>query len=314
MIIAVLGGGGFIGSAIVDRLLRDGHVIRVFERPFVKPYRQFLENENVEWLTGDFMNIDDVSRVIDSVDIVLHLVSTTLPKNSNENPIYDVQSNLVAALQLLDTMVLKQIRKIIFISSGGTIYGAPLYLPIDEIHPTDPLVSYGITKLAIEKYILMYQYLHGIKAVILRVANPFGQRQRVENAQGAVSAFLEKAIQKLPVEIWGDGSITRDYIYVSDVANAFASAVNYDGAKTIFNIGSGVGTSLNELLDVLEHTLGHKIIRHFKSNRSFDVPVSILDNSLARQELEWEPQINLEEGIRNIIIQKSRNSDKNINI
>ena len=109
-----------------------------------------------------------------------------------------------------------------------------------------------MTKLAIEKYLLLYQHLHGMKATILRVANPFGQRQRVETAQGAVAAFLSKAMKGEPVEIWGDGSVVRDYIYVSDVAEAFARAVEYDGERSVFNISTGIGTSLNELVDLVE--------------------------------------------------------------
>jgi len=297
MRLTVFGGGGFIGSAIADRLLKDGHELRIFERPRVEPYRQFSDGERVEWLTGDLMSVHDVSTAIDGVDVVLHLVSTTLPKSSNDDPIYDVQSNLVATLQLLNAMVAKRVRKIVFISSGGTVYGNPTYLPLDENHPTEPLVSYGITKLAIEKYLLMYQSLHGIKANILRVANPFGEHQRVETAQGAVSVFLNKAIQNQPIEIWGDGSVTRDYLYISDVAEAFARAVDYDGAKSVFNISSGEGTSLNEMIGVLERVLGSDVVRHYQPSRPFDVPVSVLANSLARQELGWEPQVSLEDGI-----------------
>lgn len=297
MKIVIFGGGGFIGSTIADRLLKDSHELRIFERPRVEPHRQFVAGEKVEWLTGDLMSVHDVSSAIDGADVVLHLVSTTLPKSSNDDPIYDVQSNLVATLQLLNVMVAQHVRKIIFISSGGTVYGDPSYLPIDEMHPTEPRVSYGITKLAIEKYMLMYQHLHGIKANILRVANPFGERQRVETAQGAVGVFLSKAIQNQPLEIWGDGSATRDYVYISDVAEAFAKAVDYDGEKSIFNISSGAGTSLNELIAILERVLGRDVARHYQPGRSFDVPVSILDNSLARQELGWNPQVRLEEGV-----------------
>ena len=201
MKITVFGGGGFIGSTIADRLLLDGHCLRIFERPRVEPYRKFSVSEHVEWLTGDLLSLFDVDNAVDGADVVLHLVSTTLPKSSNDDPIYDVQSNLVATLQLLNTMVIRQVPKIVFISSGGTVYGSPVYLPIDEKHPTEPRVSYGITKLAIEKYLLMYQQLHGIKANILRVTNPYGERQRVETAQGAIGVFLSRSLKDQPLEI-----------------------------------------------------------------------------------------------------------------
>jgi UDP-glucose 4-epimerase len=297
MKIVIFGGGGFIGSAITDRLLRDRHAIRIFERPRVEPYRRFSADENVEWVAGDFMSANDVGRAIDGVDVVLHLISTTVPASSNNDMVYDVQSNLVATLQLLDAMVARRVPKVLFVSSGGTVYGNPKYLPIDENHPTEPCVSYGITKLAIEKYLLLHQYLHGIKVTILRVANPFGQRQRIETAQGAVAAFLSKAMQGQPVEIWGDGTVTRDFIHVSDVAEAFARAVEYEGSASIFNISTGIGTNLNELIDTFERVLGQKVVRQYRPGRPFDVPVSILDNSLARRELGWEPRITLDEGL-----------------
>jgi UDP-glucose 4-epimerase len=297
MKVVVFGGGGFIGSAIVDRLLKDGHSIRVFERPRVAPYRAFSAMEHVEWLTGDLLSMHDVDEAIDGVDVVVHLVSTTLPKNSNDDPVYDVQSNLVSTLQLLNLMVQKKVPRIIFISSGGTVYGSPEYLPIDERHPTDPYVSYGVTKLAIEKYLQMYQRLHGLKAVILRVANPYGERQRVETAQGAVGVFLYKALHSETIDIWGDGSVTRDYIYIGDVADAFARAVRYDGAHSVFNISSGQGTSLNELLDVLERALGRPVERNYLPSRPFDVHTSVLACDLAKSELGWSPTVGLEDGV-----------------
>lgn len=298
MKIAIFGGGGFIGSAIADRLLKDSHQLKIFERPRVPPYREFTAQEQVKWVTGDLMSTHDVAEMLDGVDTVLHLVSTTLPKSSNDDPIYDVQTNLIATLQMLNLMVSKGIRKIVFISSGGTVYGPPTYLPIDELHPTEPQVSYGITKLMIEKYLLMYQHLHGIKANILRVTNPYGERQRVETAQGAVGVFLSKALKDQPIDIWGDGSVTRDYIHVSDVAEAFAKAVAYDGPESVFNISSGNGTSLNELVASLEKVISKDIQRNYLPGRPFDVPTSVLCNERAARELQWSPVVDLETGLR----------------
>jgi UDP-glucose 4-epimerase len=293
----IFGGGGFIGSNIADRFLLEGYQLRIFERPRVQPYRKFSDDKNIEWMTGDILSNHDLNAAIDGMDVVLHLVSTTLPKSSNDDPIYDVQSNVVGTLQMLNTMVAKNVRKIIFISSGGTVYGIPKYLPIDEQHPTDPLVSYGITKLTIEKYLQMYESLHGIKAVTLRVANPYGERQRIETAQGAVGVFLHHALKNSPIEIWGDGSVRRDYIYIADVAEAFLKAVNYEGSNSVFNISSGQGTSLNELITLLENVLGKTIDRRYLATRPFDVPVSILNNQLAQDQLQWTPSTSLSDGI-----------------
>lgn len=297
MRVAVLGGGGFIGSAIVDRLLADGHAIRVFERPRIEPYRAFAPGESVEWLTGDLANVADVTRAVSGVDAVMHLVGTTLPADSNRDMIYDVESNVVTTLRVLGVMNTEGVRRIVFISSGGTVYGNPVRLPIDETHPTEPRVSYGITKLAIEKYLLLHKHLHGMTVRILRVTNPFGERQRVETAQGAIAAFLRKALRSEPLEIWGDGTVTRDYIHVSDVADAFARALVYEGDESIFNISSGLGTSLNDLIAMLERVVGRPLERRYTPGRAFDVPVSILDNSRARRELGWSPKVSMEDGL-----------------
>lgn len=301
MKVLVLGGGGFIGSTIADRLLADGHALRIFERPRVPPYRAFAAGEAVEWVTGDMSSMHDVGHAVEGVDAVMHLVSTTLPKGSNDDPIYDVQSNVIATLQLLDAMVQKGVSRVVFISSGGTVYGTPRYLPVDEAHPTEPLVSYGITKLMIEKYLGLYRQVHGIRPVILRVANPYGERQRIETAQGAVGVFVHRALSGQPIEIWGDGSVTRDYIHVQDVAQAFARALLYEGDQNCFNISAGVGSSLNELVAMLSEVLGRAVAVRYQPGRPFDVKVNVLSNDLAKRELAWAPQIGMRQGLERTV-------------
>ncbi len=297
MKILIFGGGGFIGSTIADRLLSEGHALRIFERPRVPPYREFMQTVAVEWIGGDLSSAHDVGDAMAGVDGVIHLVSTTLPKGSNDDPIYDVQSNVVATLQMLDAMVRAKVSRIVFISSGGTVYGAPRYLPIDEEHPTHPLVSYGVTKLMIEKYLHIYQNVHGIRPVVLRVANPYGERQRTETAQGAIAVFIDRVLSGLPIEIWGDGSITRDYLHVQDVADAFVRALHYEGERTTFNISSGVGVSLNDLVRMLGDVLGRGVTVNHKPGRAFDVRQNVLSNALACKELAWTPQVGMRSGL-----------------
>jgi UDP-glucose 4-epimerase len=297
----IFGGGGFIGSTIADQLIREGHSLRIFERPRVAPYREFEETEKVEWITGDFQSKHDLHCAMEGMDGVLHLVSTTLPKSSNDDPIYDIQTNVVATLNMLDIMVEMKMKKIVFISSGGTVYGRPQSLPVPESHPTTPEVSYGISKLAIEKYLYLYSQLHGIEPVTLRVANPYGERQRIETAQGAIAAFVSRAAAGKSIEIWGDGTVTRDYIYVHDLANAFSKALAYTGKEQTFNVGAGVGTSLNTLINLVEKILDKPIERIYKPGRPFDVPVNYLDCSLAAQEMGWSAQYDLEKGLQRTI-------------
>lgn len=293
----VFGGGGFIGSAVTERLLDDGHFVRIFERPRVEPFRKFGSQEALEWTTGDLLSSHDVNSAVKGMDVVVHLVSSTLPKGSNDDPIFDVQTNVVGTLQILDAMRAEKVGRIVFISSGGTVYGTPNYLPIDERHSTEPLVSYGITKLTIEKYLRLYDRMYGIRSIVLRVANPFGERQRVETAQGAVGVFLHRALSRQPIEIWGDGSITRDYLYIGDLADAFSRALVYDGVERVLNISSGQGTSLNLLIELIEEAVGESVERVYYPARSFDVPINILSNQLAQTELGWSPKISVREGI-----------------
>jgi UDP-glucose 4-epimerase len=294
----VLGGGGFIGSFIADRLLIEGNFVRIFERPRVVPYRPFLPYEKVEWLQGDFMSKTDVAAAVQSCEMVFHLISTTLPKSSNDDPVYDVESNLIPTLQLLETAVRYGVRKVIFISSGGTIYGIPSQIPIPETHPTDPLVSYGAVKLAIEKYLHLYYTIYGLDYSILRVANPFGERQRVNTAQGAVAVFLSKAVANDTIDVWGDGSAKRDFIYIQDVVDAFIKSMDHFGEPHVFNIGSSYGRSVNELLSAIEELIGHPVMRRYLPARKFDVPVSMLDISRAKDILGWQPRFSFRDGLQ----------------
>jgi len=301
MKLLILGGGGFLGSWICDRLLIDGHELRVFERPRIGPYRRFAAHESVEWMTGDFASSSDMSAALRGMDGVVHLISTTLPRNSNDDPIYDVQSNVISSLQLLDAMHEQGIRRIVFISSGGTVYGIPETTPLDERHPTNPICSYGITKLMIEKYLLMRAKLSGLQPVILRVTNPYGPRQRTETAQGAVAAFTHKILSRQPIDVWGDGSVTRDYLYVADVADAFALAVTHDGPDRVLNISSGAGVSVLQLIEAIASAAGcEPTVRHLPA-RPFDVPANVLNNSLARDSLRWTPRVCLTDGVRQMI-------------
>lgn len=283
---------------ISDQLLAEGWIVRIFDRPGVLPYRVFASHERIEWIEGAFEDLIAVRGALYGAHAVVHLIATMLPRRSNEAPYEDVQSNVLGSLQLMQEMVAQGITRIVFASSGGTVYGAPVQLPIREDHPTQPQVSYGICKLMIEKYLSLFSRLHGIRPISLRIANPYGGRQRIDTAQGAIAVFLNRALQGKTVEIWGDGSIVRDYVYVTDVANAISLALSYDGPHQVMNIGAGQGLSLNKLLDEIDSLLGRKVSRSYLPGRSFDVPVSVLDISLAEAELGWIPQIPLQDGLR----------------
>jgi len=293
----LLGGGGFLGSHLCDALLTRGDSVRIFERPNLQRYRKFTDDEKVEWVDGDFTNEEDVASAVFGCDIIYHLVSTTLPQSSNDNPAFDVETNVVSTLHLLEVARQTKVGKIIFISSGGTVYGVPLKLPISEDHPTNPLCSYGIHKLAIEKYLFLYKKLHGLDYCVLRLANPYGERQRPKAVQGAVSVFIYKALLNEEVVIWGDGSVVRDYIYVRDAVDAMVKAIDYDGDIRTFNIGSGKGHSLNEILAEIERFLERPVKVRYTPGRSIDVSANILNIERAVNLLHWQPTLTFREGL-----------------
>ncbi|MGZ8546870.1 MAG: NAD-dependent epimerase/dehydratase family protein [Sulfuricurvum sp.] len=293
----ILGGGGFIGSHLCDALLSGGYSVKLFDRLGIPPYRFFTEQESIELMQGDFSSVADIEQAVSGCQVIFHLVSTTLPKSSNDDPIYDVESNIVASLRLLDIARHAGVEKIVFVSSGGTVYGVPHIIPIPETHPTNPVSSYGIGKLAIEKYLYLYEVLHGINYCVLRLANPFGERQRPNSAQGAVSVFMNRAIHNQPIEIWGDGTVVRDYIYIKDVVDAMLATAFYKGKERLFNIGSGQGKSLNEILAAIEMLLDRPVARTYLAGRAFDVPANVLDIAHAQKYLAWSPQVSFEDGL-----------------
>ncbi|WP_310354355.1 NAD-dependent epimerase/dehydratase family protein [Paraburkholderia strydomiana] len=294
----VLGGGGFIGSHLTRALLEHGYYVRCFERPHTgASCAQAIEHPNFELFQGDFVNPLDLACALEGVDVCFHLVSTTLPKSSNADPAFDVETNLLGTVRLLTQAVKSGVTKVIFVSSGGTVYGVPQAVPVPETHPTNPVCSYGIAKLAIEKYLALFHQQHGLDYAVLRLANPFGEGQRAESGQGAVAVFLGRILRGETLEVWGDGSVIRDYIYIEDVVTALLLSIDLKGSERLFNIGSGRGHSINEVLDVLERTVGQPAIRRYRPGRSFDVPASVLCIESARRSLGWSPKVDFEEGV-----------------
>jgi len=294
----VLGGRGFIGSHLVDALLDRGYIVRCFDRPHVTPLgNPHSANPYFTLCEGDFASEADVAEALEGCDICYHLVSTTLPKSSNADPVFDVETNVLGTVRLLTHAVKSGLKKVVFVSSGGTVYGVPAQVPIPESHPTDPVCSYGISKLAIEKYLKLFYHLHGLDYTILRIANPFGEGQRTQASQGAVAVFLGNVLCGKPVEIWGDGSVVRDYIHIADVVDALLLAIEETKGEHVFNIGAGCGHSLNEVLDAIEKITGCVAIRQYLPKRTFDVPVNVLCIERAMKKLGWSPKVDFEKGV-----------------
>lgn len=296
----VLGGNGFIGSHLVERLVENGYKIRIFDRPLPKKgcEPRVVKENDIEYYSGDFTNESDLETALKGVDYVFHLICTTTPRISNENPVYDIETNLIGTIKLLDIAKGVNGLKLIFISSGGTVYGEPEITPILEDHSTNPICSYGINKLAIEKYLHLYDHLYGLDYVVLRVSNPYGEKQNPESAQGAIPVFMLRILQNKPIHIWGDGSVARDFIYISDVIDALVTAMETNSSKKIFNVGSSVPTSLNELVKTIENVSGETAIVEYSPERKLDVPVNCLDISRAIADLGWSPKVSMQDGLK----------------
>lgn len=293
----VIGGNGFIGTSLVENLLAAGIQVRVFDR---YPSRFTEPNDEVEYISGDLGNHGEVTEAVDGVDWVFHLAYTTLPETSNEDPGYDVRSNVIDTIQLLDECRNSKIKKFIFVSSGGTVYGEPKSVPIKEEHTTEPICSYGITKLTIEKYLHLYHHLHGLDYVVGRIANPYGERQNPNSKQGAIGVFLGRIARGQPLTIFGDGKVVRDFLYIGDSADALVACARYEpkeGEPRIFNIGSGVGYSINQIVETIEKVVDVPVHIERTPSRAVDVPSNVLDIERARKYLKWSPKVDLEEGI-----------------
>lgn len=289
----VVGGGGFLGSHLVDQLLGEGHEVRVLE---VVPRAPADTRAALSWMQGDFLAPAVAREATRDCEVVYHLASTTVPKTANDDPVFDITSNIAGSVTLIQQAMASKVRHLVYVSSGGTVYGIPQAIPIPETHPTHPVSAYGIGKLAVEKYLNMYHHLYGLGYCALRLSNPFGPRQRPDKAQGVVTAFLQGVLQGQELQIWGDGSVVRDYMYVGDAVQAM-SAAGRSSFCGVLNVGSGKGLSLNEVLTEIEAVLGVPTRRQYLPGRRFDVPANVLDVRRVREVLGWEARTAFRDGL-----------------
>src|ERR1700676_1473610 len=295
MRILVLGGSGFLGSHIVDKFLAARHDVCVYD---LYPERFRRSPKGIKFYTGDFGNVGALEELISTgFDAVIHCVSTTTPKSSNESPEFDIQSNVIGTLYLLDICVRHKVGKLVFLSSGGTVYGdIGDRVMVDETHAVRPMCSYGVSKLTIEHYLDVYKHLRGLDYVALRLSNPYGERQSPLRALGALTVFLHQTLKRKNIEIWGDGGVTRDFIYVGDVANAVYLATTKP-VSGVFNVGTGTGLSLRDILIHIAKAVGREPTVDWLASRSFDVPRIVLDASKLKNATEWHDVTSLDDGV-----------------
>lgn len=296
--VLVVGANGFIGKNICRHLKKLGYSIFAVDRASESSHPHFENYHSFDVTTGDFTSI------IKDVDSVIYLVSTLLPQPSNQNIEIDVTENLIPIIRLLESIRITGTKiKVIFSSSGGTVYGDHDNL-IPESSALVPKCSYGILKVTVEHYLKLYHDLHGIPSVSLRLSNPYGPGQNFNKPQGVVGIFLNKILAHENIEIWGDGSVIRDFVHVDDVANAFSQALIASNEADIFNIGSGEGLSLKDLLKLMFELTETKSEIIYQPPRQVDVACNILDISKAKMFLNWQPNIGIKNGLINLIEDK----------
>lgn len=289
----VLGGNGFLGSHLVDRLLAGGHEVAVLDRA---PPPKDLRWAGVTQFRGVLEDEKVVAQALASCDTVYHLVSTTVPSTSNLDPVADIQGNLIATVRVLDLMVKHGVRKIVYFSSGGTVYGELDVDRVDETRPLAPVCSYGVVKVGIENYLGMYAHLYGLQPTVLRASNPYGARQGYSGLQGLIGTCLVRVSQGLPIEIWGDGSVVRDYIYVDDLIS-LAVIAGQSKLTGVFNAGSGVGHSVVDVVRAVSSVTGRNPELIYRPGRAYDVSRIVLAVEKAKETFDWRPLVDLEQGL-----------------
>ena len=300
----ILGGLGFLGSHLAERLCKEGHSVLIYDR-FGSSQRNIASfATKVKIIEGDFGTEEDFAGILreNHVDVVFHLVSTTHPASSDADKVKDICGNVLPTLRLLEACRSVMVKKIVFFSSGGTIYGIPQSTPLKEVHPTNPICSYGIHKLTIEKYLELFSHQFDLDYLVMRIANPYGPRQVPFSGQGVIAAFAAKALAGEALEVWGDGSVVRDYIYVDDVMDFVINTFDKNSTgQRIFNVGSGRGYSLKEIVAALENVMGKPLQVTYGAKRIEDVPVNVLDCSLAFDSFAWRAATSLEKGLQALI-------------
>jgi UDP-glucose 4-epimerase len=294
----ILGGSGFIGRHAAILLARLGHRVVLASR--YQPVAAFPAEiaGAITWTRCDMVSTD-WATLIRQADVIHHYAWSTIPATANADPEADLAANVQPVLALLEAMRRRPAPpRLVFISSGGTVYGRLEQVPVHENHRLAPITAYGAGKAAVELYCSFYRGIHGLDCRVARLSNPYGAGQDFTRGQGAATTFLHLALTGRPITIWGDGTVVRDYIHIADAAAGLvALALAPPGDEFIFNIASGAGVSLNEVVAEITAHLGREVVVQRKPGRAFDIPVSILDIARARAAFGWAPRLSFAAGM-----------------
>jgi UDP-glucose 4-epimerase len=294
----VIGGAGFIGIHVTRQLVNSGRDVVVLGRS-IEPRRKLPQS--ARYIRGDYGNREEIRDIISGADEIINLAYSTVPKTSFDNPVFDIVSNLPQSVGLFDEAIGRNLKKLVVISSGGTVYGIAESTPINEDHPTNPISPYGITKLTIEKYARMYKELFGLPIVIARPGNAYGAEQEPLGAQGFIATAIRCILSGMTIDIFGAQGTVRDYLHVSDIASGIVAILNFGKPGEAYNVGSGIGHNNFDVLDIIKpkaEQAGYSILSRLVAGRNFDVPVNVLQNNKLRTVSGWQPIIPFEQGLK----------------
>jgi UDP-glucose 4-epimerase len=296
--ILVTGGAGFIASHLVDQFIEDGHRVIVVDnlssgiKENINPKALFYKID-----ICDALALEEVFKK-ERPEIVDHHAAHVNVRKSVEMPIFDANVNILGSLNLCELSRKYHVKKFIYVSTGGAVYGEPKYLPVKESCPVEPLSQYGISKHTVEHYLSVFHKLYGLDFTILRYPNVYGPRQSPHGEAGVVAIFSELIIQNIRPTIFGDGSKTRDYVYVDDIVKANQIVLDGMGNEEVYNLGWGRQISDLDVFHTVRRALGSNIEPIFGEKRPGEIDHISLDNSKAMKELKWEPKITFDEGIK----------------
>lgn len=295
----VTGGAGFIASHIVDSLIYDGNEVVVVDD--LSTGKEANLNPKAKFYKIDICS-SEISAVfeMEKPDYVNHHAAQISVVRSTLEPELDIRLNIIGSLNIIEQSVKYGVKKLIYASTGGAIYGEPEYLPADEEHPVKPLAPYGIDKHTVEHYLYMYNVLYGLKYTVLRYANVYGPRQDPHGEAGVIAIFSQKMLNGERPRIFGDGTATRDYVYVGDVVEANMIAIE-KGNGGIYNIATNRETSVNELFNLLKKEFSFDQEAIYENKRPGEVQRIYLTNEKAKRELGWVPKVSFEEGIKRTV-------------
>lgn len=294
----VIGGGGFIGGYLVETLISTGRDVLVLGRRGERPHGL---HAHATYFSCDYGDRSSVRKHISDCDEIIDLAYATVPQTSFANPIFDLQANLAPSVALLEEAKdLRRLRRLIVTSSGGTIYGPATRLPIIEDDKTAPISPYGITKLTIERYALMFHQLSALPVTIVRPANAYGLGQKPFTGQGFIATAMGRILRTEPVTIFGENGTIRDYIHVKDIASGILCAIENGRPGEIYNLGSGVGRSNRDVIKAIEPFAerdGLAIEIECAQPRGFDVPANVLSYGKLLSHANWQPRVPFESGL-----------------